>query len=193
MPTFARYNLKTGEIFSQFKTSDGEFVPLPNTDEEGVIEIPEDELPKHADPPTPGAQRLRGKVANGKLQRLRLETMFPVDLEISADLDDRRSDGSLVAPADGDTTITIRARVTGAGRSKEDKPATVRFRTTRGTLSQRFVEARDGVAVVQLKAIAETTDAVVTASTEGSRTASLTIEFIPVAEYGSPEPEGETA
>lgn len=189
MPTFVRYNLKTGEIFSQFTTSSDEFVPLPNTEDEGIMEVPEDQLPKEARPSTPGSELLRGKVSDGKLQRLRREPAFPVRIEISADLEDRFGDGSLVAPADGETVITIRAAITGPGKSKNEKPATVRFRTTRGTLSHRFAETQEGVAEVQLKAITETTDAVVSASTEGSRAASLTIEFIPVEEYETGRPE----
>jgi hypothetical protein len=193
MPTFVRYNLKTGEIFSQFTTSSDEFIPLPNTGEEGVMEVPEDQLPKDARPSTPGVDTLRGKVTDGKLQRLRREPAFPVQIEITADLEDRFGDGSLVAPADGETIITLRATIAGGGKSKDAKPATIRFRTTRGTLSQRFAEAQDGVAEVQLKAITETTEAVVTASTEGSGAASLTIEFIPVDEYASAGPEDEPA
>lgn len=192
MPTFVRYNLESGEIFSLFKTSSDEFVPLPNSEEEGIIQVPEDELPEDLTPSTPGMEMVRGRVTDGKLQQLHRQPAFPVQLEITADLEDRSGGGTLAAPADGETAITIRARVTGTAESKNESPAMVRFRTTRGTLSQRFVETQDGVAEVQLRAITETTEAVVSASTEGSSTASLVIEFIPVEEYESSAPKDET-
>jgi hypothetical protein len=50
-------------------------------------------------------------------------------------------------------------------------------------VSHRRVQAREGTAEIELRSVAETTQARVTATAEGYEAADLTIEFIPEQEF----------
>jgi hypothetical protein len=184
MHHYVRYNLKTGEITGQFSVSSNEFLPDPLSAEEGQIELTEEAHLKLVYPLSPDQDQIRGMVVDGVIQRLSRESIFPSRFELTADLDDRDGDGVPEAPADGRTEITIRARLVENGkRANAAQPKTVRFQTTRGTLSRRTAPVERGMAEVSLRAISETTTGEITATAEGSLPATLTIEFIPVDEY----------
>ena len=182
MHQFIRYDLKTGDIIGEFSSSSAEVLPRPLPDE-GYLEL-EDEQQSNLDRPAdPFRTRLRGRVVDGKVQRVVRESIYSAELELTADLQDIDGDGVLDAPADGETEIVLKLGMISGGKAATEGASRVRFRTTRGTLSQRFVETSGGFAEVRLKAIAETTQAVITASAEGCQPVSLTIEFVPVEEF----------
>lgn len=114
--------------------------------------------------------RLRKDENGAVLGVERLPALF-----ISTDVKDTDNDGVPDILADGKAVANI--TVTTADNSN----ARVTFRTTRGTLSQRTVATTKGKAVVQLKSGVETVAATITATADGYRTATLSLEFIPPA------------
>jgi hypothetical protein len=96
-------------------------------------------------------------------------------LTISCDAQDSDNDDVPDIPADGKSV----ARITVTTADKSDTEVT--FRTSRGTLQRRTVPTSKGKASVDLRSSTETVSATVTATAKGFRTASLTVEFIPLS------------
>lgn len=98
-------------------------------------------------------------------------------LALTCDAKDTDGDGVPDVPADGKSSTQITARVPG-GAGVE-----VTFRTTRGSLGKRAVQAAaDGTAVVHLRVPTETVLIAVTANAPGHRPATLEIECIPAGD-----------
>jgi hypothetical protein len=184
MHRFVRYNKKTGEITSTFTSSSNEFVPEPLSEDEANLEVTDEKQLKTLVDLDPRQERLRGTVDGGHIRRMQSEPVFTGRVELTADLEDHDGDGIGEAPADGEHVIALRATLEISGKKRRaEQPVTVRFRTSRGTLSRRAVEAHEGAAEVELRAIDETTRADITATAEGFEIGNLVIEFIPVEEY----------
>jgi hypothetical protein len=96
-------------------------------------------------------------------------------LLIGTDAQDDDKDGVPDIPADGKSVAHIRVS------TADNSDTEITFRTTRGTLSARSVKTSGGKAVVDLRSGKETVAANVTASAAGYRTATISIEFVPVA------------
>jgi len=108
----------------------------------------------------------------------------PPEIHLSSDAPDTDGDGIPELPADGRSTVTITAEIREPGvhhqRIHRDVPLV--FKTTGGTLSQRFVLAEEGVTRVTLTPGHETVTVTVTASAEGFAPGSLTFELLPPAD-----------
>jgi hypothetical protein len=108
----------------------------------------------------------------------------PPAIHLGSDAPDADGDGLPELAADGKSSVTITAELREAGfkgkRIRRDVPLV--FKTTGGTLSQRFVMAKDGTAKVTLTPSLETVTATVTAVAEGFATGSLTFELLPPAD-----------
>jgi hypothetical protein len=101
---------------------------------------------------------------------------------LTTNAQDTDCDGLPELPADAKSKATITAEVKDAKGDIVHKDFILTFRTTGGVLSARRVEAKGGIAAVELTSTVETITVTVSASAEGTRSGALTFEFIPPSE-----------
>lgn len=108
----------------------------------------------------------------------------PPEIHLTTDAHDTDGDGLPEVPADGQSSVTITAEIREPGfngkRIHRDVPLV--FKTTGGTLSQRFALAKDGAARVKLTSSRETVTITVTASAEGFTAGKIQLELLPPAD-----------
>jgi hypothetical protein len=105
----------------------------------------------------------------------------PPKILLTSDAPDTDGDGLAEVAADGKAVVTITAEIqeVGVEGKRVDRDVPLVFKTTGGTLSQRFVLAAKGLARVTLTASQETVTVTVTAQAEGLKEGSISFEFLP--------------
>jgi hypothetical protein len=186
MPHFVVYNKQSGEIVNRFKMSSNRFLPNPPSPETAIVEVTEKKDLQVMDAIAPFREEAQGKVVEGKIQGLKARPIFKGKIVLSTDALDRDGDGRPELPADGASGSQIMATIQDLkGKTIQKAPAIIKFRTSRGLLSKREVETKDGVAEIALKSVAETTMALISATSDGFETGKLEVEFIPTEEFKS--------
>ncbi|HKI33545.1 MAG TPA: hypothetical protein VKA46_16945 [Gemmataceae bacterium] len=208
---FVTYNRQTGEITGHFLSSTTEFLPKPLSPGDANLQVSEQghldllQAARSRATPASGAFRVTGRVAAGKVAELSVVPVFGGRVHLATHPAPRHGAGRAEIPADGASVIQITATIQdNAGQplahaphagSHHKVPATISFRTDHGALSRRTAEVVNGRALVELRSVAETVRARVTASAKGFQPGAVTIEFIPPEEFeasekGRREPHG---
>jgi hypothetical protein len=196
---FVTYNRETGEVTGHFLSSTTEFLPKPLSPADANLQVTDQshlDLLQAARSRTtagPGGFRVTGRIADGKVVELGVAPAFEGRIHLTTHPAPRHGAGRAEIPADGASVIQITATIqVNAGQppahaphagSHHKVPATVSFRTDRGALSRRTAEVVNGRAQVELRSVAETVRARVTASAKGFQPGAVTIEFIPPEEF----------
>lgn len=184
MHFFVTYNKKTGDITGHFKASTAEFLPEPQTPEQGILEVTERNQIESIASIDPWRHRIEGKVKESKIEDLRIQPRFQGKIVLSTDAEDRDGDGLPELPADGSTSTKVRASIYDPReRLVTEKPVKVKFRVSRGTISRREVQTEDGVADVEFTSAAETTQSRIIATATALESDAMLFEFIPVEEF----------
>ncbi len=184
MHYFITYVKKTGKITGMFRASSAEVLPDPPSPEEAIAEVVEKAHLEAIADVDAMEYSIAGTVSKGKVDTVELEPRFRGSVTLSTDAQDRDGDGKPELPADGKTSATVRATLQDRkGKPLTNYPDPVRFRVTRGTLGQREVKAKKGVAETAVASSVETTECEVTATAPGLKPGRLTLEFIPVDEF----------
>jgi len=191
MHQFVTYDSDTGEITGSFSASSNELVPMPLSPKEAHVEVTDAEQVATLARVEPRRTRLEGRVRGGKVVTLNVRSLVVGAVTLSTDAKDHDGDGVPELPADGQSTARITAKLTElTGGRPPSRSVQITFRTSRGMLSQRRVQAREGMAEIELRSVAETTAARITATADGYEAGDLTIEFIPEQEFRSFRPSG---
>jgi hypothetical protein len=200
---YVTYNLKTGEITGHFISSTTRVLPTPRSPGDANLMVTN---PHHlqalraAVSPLhngSGGRMVSGRVAANEIAELTAKPLFDGKIRLSTNVKRHNTVGHSEIPADGESLIRITAtlqdnegKALGHGHQKGRRPKmppTIAFRTDRGALSRRTVDVVDGVADVELRSVAETVSARVTAFAEGFQPANLNVEFIPPDEFEASE------
>ena len=188
MPHLVTYNRQTGEITGRFRVSSSQYMPI-HADDVGLAEVTEPEHLKLIGTINPMTHRIRGAVVDGKIENFEVGSRYRGKIVLSV-----AEGGRTEIPADGASSLRIQAAVYEANDKKRlGEPVPITFQVTRGSLSRRRVETSHGTAVVELRSVAETVPSRITASSPGLESSSLTVQFIPPDEYGSPPRTGDKA
>ena len=184
MQYFIRYDPRTGDIVGHLSASRQDISPVPRSAAEEILEVTSDDDKKALEGFDPASSRLKGRVHAGVLQSLKTEPIFTGRIALTSDHPDRDGDGWPELPADGTSVARIKATVVGPDGKPIKEKTRIAFKVTRGTLSARAVDAKDGAAEVEWRSPTETVRARIIAHAEHFQEASLTLEFIPPDEFG---------
>ncbi len=181
---FVTYNKKTKTITGSFSQTSDEFIPEPPTPEEAILQITDKEQIETLVSLNPWQHSVEGKVRDDKIESLTRKPRFQGKLLLTTDAEDKDGDGFPELPADGSTAVKVRAAITDLqGNTIKDRTVPVKFRVSRGAISSRQAETKNGIAEVEFTAVAETTQARIMATAPGFEMGTLIVEFIPTTEF----------
>lgn len=183
MNHFIRYDSRTGNITGHVFSMEDDVDPLPRSDAEQVLKITSEAEIEQLRNFNPFSSRITGRVRGGDLHALKVEPLFKGRILLTSENRDHDGDGMPEAAADGASVVRVKATIQGPDGKPVGANVPVAFSVTRGTLTNRKVDARNGFAEVEWRSPAETVQARIVAQAEGFRQASLTLEFIPPDEY----------
>lgn len=184
MKYYLTYDKKTGSIIGCCKASDIDSLPEPRMPNEGFIEATQKKHIGIIASMNPRKEKITGKVKKEKIDTLAIEPLFKGEIRLSTNAKDNDGDGLPELPADGESIARIKvATVDTKGRVIKDKTVKVEVRVSRGTLSKRQVQTKNGIAEVELRSALETTQCQISSSAPEFVRGYLLMEFIPVTEY----------
>lgn len=184
MKYFITYNKKTGEILRVARASGPEAMPDPITKEEAHLEVSEESHIEKIASLNLREFKLKGKVDNGKIEDLEGESIFDGKIKLTTDAKDKDKDGKPELPADGTSSARIMAGIYDIkGKPVKNKTINIQFEISRGSMSKRMAETKNGIAEVELTSSKDTTLCRVIAKAKGFKSDSLIFEFIPEEEF----------
>src|SRR5262245_43000063 len=113
MHYFIKYNRKSGDVFAYFISSTNTITYIPRFPGEAAIEVTTDDEIKVLDSFDPMADRLKGRVDGGVVQRLRAEPIHSGHILLECDQSDLDGDGLPELAADGTSIARITAKIVG--------------------------------------------------------------------------------
>lgn len=166
------------------KVSGSDSLPKPRTPEEAFLEVTKKSHIESIASIDYRKQRIKGKVKDDKIKELKVESLFQGQIKLTTDAKDRDGDGIPELPADGSSTAKIKANIYNLqGRVMKGKSVKVRFRVSRGAISMREGQTKDGVVEVELMSSVETTQSRIIATADAFESDAMIFEFIPVKEF----------